>query len=46
MSRLNLFVPADTPWYKLWVVDNAKHHKSTVAQVGEGAYALVILLSH
>jgi hypothetical protein len=33
---LILFVLTDTAWYKLWVIDNAKHHKSTVAQVGEG----------
>jgi hypothetical protein len=42
----DLTAPTDTAWYKLWVADNAKHHKSTVGQVGEELVRRVTLSSH
>ncbi|KAG1729118.1 hypothetical protein EDB19DRAFT_1744420 [Suillus lakei] len=39
-------VDKDSAWYKFWVIDNAKHHKSTVEQISEGSMRHAILLDH
>ncbi|KAG1823409.1 uncharacterized protein BJ212DRAFT_677879 [Suillus subaureus] len=36
----------DTAWYRLWVVDNAKHYKSTTEQISEGSMRNVTLFNH